>query len=821
MTDKKIEGLNYATKLSIDDLKFLEESYADLFTGIVQAMMGYYIDNEGFYGILDSSNPRNATPNNTVDLRPFQVDITDLADDSSPFVTVQPGTCITQNGNLLTLASSYDLEVFPTGSIYSDGTTQFVVFAEYEVIDDISNQAVTKYSTLASKRKIINPAMVSSMLLDVWNDSTIVTDERKKNIVVLGVASYVFFGGIITGRTLDLTGVFSQDNRPWFTPVDVSHRLDVGTGSSNTPHRIGLNDLSEGDVTLHNELLTNSSAVYSKQGKVPNCCGVLCTETLGPLNLSTDTDGSITGISGVQYFSLAKFPNKLVGAYAPNVLPTEEDNNDISAWLLPRTNIVVLDPNESIPPTIYVEYTATDSASLDLQSTKTGGMELTVKDVATDELVIAGGKSLTELNTLKYNFAGSNLFPKRFKMYIDDLGDPVASPQMLVCAKQCSDIGTTTQQNNTTPYADGKIQVAVYADSALSGFDVSVTLNGTDPDGTSITETVDVTFVSGALASSTVWPAVPTGTIWSPSPDGISYIDRPYLRHTSTTGTSYRTTDDLNYWINPTSPQAASNVVETYNTFSSLDSWSINNAPTNVYIGLFVNLEPETSSTMRNLLYIGDVLWNGNAISRLYDRRNVVNRLQGTKQINPVIGGGQNMLATKLALAPTTPYVKLYDEYFPDPKYYNRRASRGSGYDQDYISNLVNRKYTYPQNIYTSRALSLQLDEIVTTLGAGDPANLQAYLSLYSDENYYYNDTNVPETYVMCRYCLKSAPQTWSTWYNASRVSVIGKENLLYDLSDALLTPDTASIWTDFVYKFQLKIIGNVTGYSVSVIFNP
>jgi len=826
MTDKKIQGLNYNTHISVNDLDFLENSYADLFTDIVKAMMGSYVDGEGFYGILDRSNPRNASPNNTADVRALQVDLTDTADSTSPYVTVNAGSCITKSGKVLTLPAAYDYEVFPTGSIYSDGTTQFIVYVEYELINDPDNVDITKYDYYTSKRKIINTAMVKAVLLDTWNNTTLFPATTKENIVAVAVVSYVFLGGLLTNRVIDLTALYSEDVRPWFSPVDVDHRLDVGTGSASTPHRIGLNDLSQGTVTLYDQLLNKSSAVISKPKDVANCCGVLCTETLGPINLKTDTIGTMTGIINAKYFELSKFPSKLVGAYNPNVSALEEDNNDIAVSLLPRTNILLVAPDESIPPTVTVEYTASETAVIDLQSTKSGGVELTIKDVVAGDIAVAGGMALTELNTLKYNFVGSVLFPQLFKLYLDSNGDPVASPQMLCCGKQTTAIGTTLQNNTAVFYTDGKLIARAYS-SALTSFNLNVTLNGLDADGNSITEVVYLTYQSTDQANSTIWPPG-AGGIWSPVSNNLEEIDTPIKSHLSTTGTTYRTNDLYNYWLNPAAIQEMGNGVETYNTFSSLTSWSIDTVNPDVYIAIYVNIDPVKSTGASSLLYVGDVLWNGSAISRVFDRRKLVNRLDGTHMINPVNAAGQNLLSTFLAIGGKTntvfpKYAKIVDEFFADPNYLNRRASILSGHDTDYISNILSRRYTHPQNVYTSRAIEFNFDDFMSSVSGAvySAGNCNAYLVVYSDENYYLNDTYLNNTYVLGRYCKVSTPQTWSTWYSAGRIVNLDTEKTLFNLDNLITKPDGVDIAPDSIYKFELKIIGNAIGYSVFVVCNP
>ena len=87
------------------------------------------------------------------------------------------------------------------------------------------------------------------------------TSQVLSNSICLAVIKYAS-----DSLTLDLTTSQYSFNRPWFSLCDIAHRTLLGTGSSDVPHSIGLNDLSSRNLTLYDQLTTRGLIVSKDYG---------------------------------------------------------------------------------------------------------------------------------------------------------------------------------------------------------------------------------------------------------------------------------------------------------------------------------------------------------------------------------------------------------------------------------------------------------------------------------------------------------------------------------------------------------------------------
>ncbi len=60
------------------------------------------------------------------------------------------------------------------------------------------------------------------------------------------------------------------------------------------PHSLGLNDLSQGELTLYDQMLSHGM-VLGLDADIPGVPGELCLETVTTTRVKIDNDGSKTG----------------------------------------------------------------------------------------------------------------------------------------------------------------------------------------------------------------------------------------------------------------------------------------------------------------------------------------------------------------------------------------------------------------------------------------------------------------------------------------------------------------------------------------------
>jgi len=815
-TNNKFPGLNFKAPVSIDDFKALtDENYIQV-VNRMQAVFGKYLEDGGNYGIMATTDPVD-TIANAVPTQYFQVDWKlpqDLTTNNKGVVFVNIGNAITSQGNLISTTETVELNLL-NGVTATQGNTNFVIFAEYALEDDIRYSTSTLYGYSGAKRiKTINPIQFATWT--DWTNTSIYTQARIDNILPLAYITFVYTDvGYTTGtpayifKEIDHTANTISNMRPWFSPIDIRHRNEVGTGSVNTPHSIGLSDLSEGLNTLYSQLLPLENMVYAKAIDIINCPGTLCYEDISANSVLTDTSGEITGVIGALYIELTKFPHKILGAVGPIIdTLSDDDNDDVAVLHLPGTNIIILGEGEEwviVPVRIW--YTSVMGGSPTVDSAKNGGTTLTVNALRDYEIMIAEGKGITAVNTNTYDFSSHVLFPQKFKMYYDKEGELIISPQSIVCNTKLTDVSTTLQTNSNELYTPCRLKIGLYTNQDPLYFEI--TLNGKDQDGTLVSEIIKAEYVS-AGTSNTFRPTGSGGT-WSPIPSTgtppawpVSEIDSPVYTHVSATSLEYTTNDVYNYRVSGTTNYG--NFVKTATVFSELTSWQITSGSagvTGTYIEITAAFNPQESPLIRNLLYCSDILWNGQAIVGLYDRRKIGDSLGTTPHGDGVLSSamGLNLQHTSTDQNVTLLFDSLNDPYYLD---YNK-----SNINVGYIGNTIPNNYSYPENIYTSRAIPL--DYAITSGTSFDTARLVIYTNeVQSFRQYNSASSNNPA--ILWRHASDVAPLDWSSWVAASPITNAGYINRrTFNLTDMIFTPPSGTK----VIKYQIKIFGDFVGYSL------
>jgi hypothetical protein len=274
-----LEGLNYDSKLSIDDLTFdsnaREQQILDrttiIFGGATSEGPGILPTPQ--YGIIDTINPTNIVASDTS--RPLVI----TADTNLPLtIDIAVGTAVAPNGCICTVPAaiqSLPLVRTLTGDV-------IVVFAQNQIIDSPPNR-ITRYGVLEPVRRTQNPQIIYSDLLSNFTNSVLYPPSVIANIVSLAVITVVLNQSGQQELQIDLSAATYTFNRPWYSPVDIQHRSYLGSGVS-TPtniHALSFNDLSSGNLTLYEELLVYGM-IQSRDDAYKGLPGYACTETITP-----------------------------------------------------------------------------------------------------------------------------------------------------------------------------------------------------------------------------------------------------------------------------------------------------------------------------------------------------------------------------------------------------------------------------------------------------------------------------------------------------------------------------------------------------------
>jgi hypothetical protein len=594
-----LEGLNYDSKLSIDDLTFnasvQEQAILDrttiIFGGGTQE--GAPILPTPQYGI----NPAKIIASDTT--RPLLV----TADTNTALtIDVNPGTTVSPNGCICTVPTAIQaLQLARTlvGDI-------IVVYTQNQIVDSAPVR-ITRYGVAEPVRRTQNTQIVNSALLSDFTNPVLFPPSVMQNIVSLAVVTVV---QTQTGLELqiDLSASTYVFNRPWYSPVDVQHRSYLGTGvaTENNPHATSFNDLSSGNLTLYQEVLPYGM-VQSRDDAFKGMPGYSCTETVTPSRILTDTGGTITAQSrfggvGAQYVVLSAYPWAMGSMYSISSLSRE-----IAFDWIKGTRILVLPASEVLTEDAIIAYTRVTAleppASL-LSNTITLG-----QPNISEELIYTGGLAVSTLTNPSIAYDGSGPVPRNFTIYANSDGSLLSSPGILQPTVTLDAIGTNI--NALTIAQFGPAHLSVGLANAVSGPNLSVviTLYGVDNDNNNIQETV--TF----------------GSSWVPA--------------------SLPGTENLNQYI------------VTNNVFASLTGYQVvsraNDGP-NSQIIIYAEYQSEITPALNNLAQAVGVAWSGLSISSVVDLRHVVRAI-------PEIPNRYQAIGEAYGIGGTSPTFLLSEDF--------------------------------------------------------------------------------------------------------------------------------------------------------------
>ena len=562
--EKGFATINFRTKLTANDWEYLYQVFND---EIVRRLAAY----TGGYGIVDDIDPQEI---NTSDLtRPLVVSINTTIPER---VDVNAGVALTEDGNLVWLATKqlqFALSSYAINSIH-------VVFIEYLLVDSVEKR-LNDYTDLAPVRteRASDALTLQSTTLATWNDVTSFSASRKKNCIVLAVTTVVEKSGGGVALEIDLSGSNYVWNRMWFSIKDIEHRNMKGTGSSLTPHSLGLADLSAGDLTLYSQMLKHGY-VLARDYNVSGVPGHRCVEAIPSIAIMLDdaagtrTQGSRYGGPYARYVTLLHYPKLLGSAYESG-----SPANSLCVDYIPSTNVLVFSQDEVIPANIIVEYFHVYGMEPPVSVTNN---EVIFDVPKSWELLISGGRAFNTVTNPVKSFEGYGPIPRIFTMYFDAQGDLIHNPQMVKLATRLDGMGYIPAVIDTTLYDNSKIVIGLTRAVMTPTMEVVLELRGTDLNNALLIETV--TF---------------SGTTW------IDNVTLP----------------------GQFKPEQFITSVNVFKTLSQISVLSRTNDGPNSTIIVYAWQEPYQSPKYDQICEVSEITWDGLGVSTIRDLRRVSERL--------------------------------------------------------------------------------------------------------------------------------------------------------------------------------------------------
>jgi len=561
---KNLPGLNYDSKLNIDDLTFQSDETEKAILDRTTIVFGDRALAQPRYGIIDLVNPRNVIEQETT--RPLLVYSATPTATSYP-VNITVGTAVTLNGAIVmnpSLVENFTL----VRTVLNDIV---VVFIENEIIDAPPKRK-TRYNVDQYTRRIQSSTVLKSVLLADYQNDVLFPPSRRKNIVVLTVVT------VVQG-TSGLELQFDHSNtsysfvRPWYSPVDVEHRskLGGGTATETNTHGLTYNDLVSGNLTLYDQLLS-VGAILARDDVVNGICGTPCYETIEPSRILQDGSGitseSRFGGIGSYYIVLANYPTYITSFYLQ-----ANKGRDIAWDHIKGTKIVVLPTPETFSEPAVIWYNRVYSLAPPNQILS-NSLAFSQPD-QTKELVLTGGLALSSLTNQFIDFDGSGSVPRKYTLYVTGDGTILRSPQLIQTTMLLDDIGTMITPISASIFGPAKISVGLSGANPVPAMQIMLQFTGRDVDDNPITDTI--TF---------------NGTTWQSTPP----LENP------------------NQYILTTN---------VYRVLSSIQVMSRTSDGPNSKIQLWAELETGTTTGLAKLAKIATVMWDGTAIAELKDQRKI------------------------------------------------------------------------------------------------------------------------------------------------------------------------------------------------------
>jgi len=563
---RDLPGLNYDSKLSIDDLKFEADVNEVAILSRMKLTFGGGLTNPA-YGVVDAINPTNLVSTDTD--RPLLV-YTSLL--NPLLINVTPGQVVTLGGAIV--ANPALLEDFALVRTLENDV--LVVFIENVIVDAPPVRA-TRFGFAQPVRRIQSPAVLNSALIADYANPVLFPPNRLNNIVVLAV---IKVANTTSGLQLqmDYTNSNYSFNRPWFSPIDVVHRSYLGSGiqtTSNT-HALSFNDLTNGVFTLYTSLL-EYGLVQALDNDVKGVPGKLCSESISQARVLTDFSGVVTAGSrfggvGAKYIVLSRYPVLVTGFYQTNA----KGRALCFDWIRGTRYVVIPAPEYVDANGALIQYTATQA--LEPPAALISNTLIFGQANSTSEIIYSGGISHSQVVNASIPFDGAGPVPRNYSIFMNGSGGMTPTPQIIVPTLMLENIGTAFQAIAFTIFGPSRMSLGLADANSVSSMSIVIRVYGVDINGNSLTE--DLAF---------------SGLTWTP---------------VSIPGTE-----------TPTQSVVSSNIF--YGVTGLQVVSRTNDGPLSKVV-LFAELQTEVTQNLNNLASAASVTWDGTTLINLVDQRKVV-----------------------------------------------------------------------------------------------------------------------------------------------------------------------------------------------------
>ena len=438
------KGLTFETLIGFDDLQKEFDLVFNEHRELIKLIIG---DN---YGIVSQTNVTEYSP-----LFPTL---------ENNILHVTEGKVVTKNGDV-TKVDEFSKEI---NSFSNDLAILFV----YEMVGSFEKR-VTNDGNAAPiwyERKDTD----SSILVIKASEYNLLSNDIKDNSICICVVKYS------DTPYIDLTNQEYSFNRPWFSPTDISHRLEKGTGNSDVPHSIGINDLASSNVTLYNQLLSRGMIV-SKDVSIAGISGK-----------SEEIEINVSNISDNEVSLNDCYPNAI--GYC-STHEHGEGFNDVPAYLIEGTNKIKI-PNPPTSEKLYINAVCTKclmiNDSLDLITN-----ELTFKENENNDILITEGKQ-TELVGNSISFANCGTLPKTYEVVFGADGKLHKEPDVLGFSSLLSSISNTYNQEYSVPV---RVQVVLQNNDVdeNANYSILIKVSGVNENGESVNEELEWSNEEGTI----------------------------------------------------------------------------------------------------------------------------------------------------------------------------------------------------------------------------------------------------------------------------------------------------------------------------------
>lgn len=563
-----LPGLNYNSKLNIDDLTFNDQENERAILERTTVVFGKGALTDPRFGVVDVINPRNMVSEETT--RPLLVYMSSI----DPLnINITAGMAVTANGAIVHNPNL--LEDFPLARIVPNDIN--IVFIENQIIDSDPTRR-TRYNVNQKTRRVQDPTVIRVDLLTNFQNPVLYPPQRRDNIVVLAVVTVV---ETTSGLELqfDYSNTSYEWNRPWYSPVDIEHRSKLGGGlvTDTNTHGLTFNDLASGNLTLYDQMLPYGM-IQARDDDVKGVPGTFCTETIEPTRILVDGTGitakSRWGGIGASYILLANYPLYITAFYL------QSHKGQAIAWdHIPGTKLVVLPTPETFTSTAVIHYNQVFAVAPPVQILS--NVLSFGQPNETSELIVTGGIALSAINNQFIDFDGSGPVPRNYTVYVNSDGTLLRTPQPIQTPLLLDDIGLALYPLSASIFGPAKIAIGLAGATPVSSMQVSVRLFGKDIDGNAIQE--DITF---------------SGTSW--------------------TSVSLPGVENANQYI------LSANI---YRIITDIQVLSRSNDGPNSKIQLWAELETGTTKALNRLAKAAYVVWDGLAIADLKDARQITQNL--------------------------------------------------------------------------------------------------------------------------------------------------------------------------------------------------